>query len=694
LLYSLIAKLLATIQQKVSVVMNEKVLSGSRNVAIVGPYLSGKTTVLESILSVTGATSRKGKVADKNTVGDATPEARDRQMSVEVNAASTEYSGICFTFLDCPGSIEFAQETYHALMGVDAAIVVCEPDCNRVLTLAPLFQFLDDWEIPHLVFVNKMDRCHDSFADILQALKAVSSRPLVPHQYPIGQGEQIRGFIDLISEQAYQYHPGAPADPIPLPEDLRAAEHAARAEMLETLADFDDHLLEELLEDIEPPQEEILQDLKLELGADLIVPVLMGIAEQDFGIRPLLETLLREAPEPTITAERRGMTASSTTVAQVLKTYYTQQGGKLSLVRVWQGTLTDGIVLNGVRTGGIYRLMGQQQLALTQAAAGSIVALARMEGIKTGDTLSTDAVKLLPKTERLEPVYALAITPEKRSDEVKLSSALSKLLEEDPSLIWEQHGDTHEVILWGQGEIHLQVALDRLRRKYGLPMSTHLPQVPYKETIRRSASSIHGRYKRQTGGHGQFGDVYLDIQPLARGEGFNFKETIVGGVVPRQYIPGVEMGVRESLVHGPLGFPVVDVAVTLTNGSYHTVDSSEQAFKQAARLAMQEGMAQCQPSLLEPILAITISVPTEFTANVLRLVNGHRGQVLGYEAKPNWRGWDEVQVHLPQAEMHNLIVELRSLTMGVGTFRWQFDHLQEVPDKVAERVLAKVSNGS
>ncbi len=673
--------------------MNEKVLSGSRNVAIVGPYLSGKTTVLESILSVTGATSRKGKVTDKNTVGDATPEARDRQMSVEVNAASTEYSGICFTFLDCPGSVEFAQETYHALMGVDAAIVVCEPDCSRVLTLAPLFQFLDDWQIPHLVFINKMDRCHDSFADILQALKAVSSRPLVPHQYPIGQGEQLRGFIDLISEQAYQYHPNAPADPIPLPEDLREAEHTARAEMLETLADFDDHLLEELLEDIDPPQEEILQDLKLELGADLIVPVLIGIAEQDFGIRPLLETLLRESPEPATTAERRGMTASSTPVAQVLKTYCTQQGGKLSLVRVWQGTLTDGIVLNGVRTGGIYRLMGQQQLALTQAAAGSIVALARMEGIKTGDTLSPDAVKTLPKTERLEPVYALAITPEKRSDEVKLSGALTKLLEEDPSLIWEQHGDTHEVILWGQGEIHLQVALDRLRRKYGLPMSTHLPQIPYKETIRGSASAIHGRYKRQTGGHGQFGDVYLDIQPLARGEGFNFKETIVGGVVPRQYIPGVELGVRESLVHGPLGFPVVDVAVTLTNGSYHTVDSSEQAFKQAARLAMQEGMAKCQPSLLEPILAITISVPTEFTSNVLRLVNGHRGQVLGYEAKPNWRGWDEVQVHLPQAEMHNLIVELRSLTMGVGTFRWQFDHLQEVPDKVAERVLAKVGNG-
>lgn len=674
--------------------MSENVFSGSRNVAIVGPYLSGKTTVLESILSVTGATSRKGKVTDKNTVGDASPEARDRQMTVEVNAASTDYGGICFTLLDCPGSVEFAQETYYALMGVDAAVVVCEPDCNRVLTLAPLFQFLDDWEIPHLVFVNKMDRAHDSFLDILQALKAVSNRPLVPHQYPIGQGESILGFIDLVSEQAYHYHPGAPAVPVPLPDSLRAEEHAARAEMLETLANFDDHLLEELLEDIEPSQDEILQDLKMELGADLIVPVLIGIAEQDFGIRPLLEMLLKEAPEPITTAQRRGLlgTADPSPVAQVLKTYATAQGGKLSLVRVWQGTLTDGMVLNGVRTGGIYRLMGHQQLALTQAGPGSIVALGRLESIKTGDTLEAHgSAKPLPRAERLEPVYALAITPEKRSDEVKLSSALNKLLEEDPALVWEQHGDTHEVILWGQGEIHLQVALDRLRRKYGLPMGTHLPQVPYKETIRRAANSIHGRYKRQTGGHGQFGDVYIDIQPVPRGQGFQFSEKIVGGVVPRQYIPGVEMGVREFLNQGPLGFPVVDVAVTLTNGSYHTVDSSEQAFKQAARIAMQEGMAKCEPSLLEPVLAIQISVPNEFTANVLRLVSGHRGQVLGYEAKPNWRGWDEVQAQLPQAEMQNLIVELRSLTMGVGSFRWQFDHLQEVPDKVAERVLARTN---
>ena len=685
--------------------MNEKVIAATRNVAIVGPYLSGKTILLESILSVTGAISRKGNVKDGNTVGDSAPEARDRHMTVEVQTASTEYQGIRFTFVDCPGSIEFAQETYNALIGVDAAIVVCEPVSDRVLTLAPLFKFLDDWEIPHLVFINKMDRfacseeaCGRSYREVLDALKSVSSRPLVPHQYPIGQKDQIVGFIDLVSEQAYHYHPGAPADSVPLPESLQEEEQAARNQMLEELANFDDRLLEELLEEINPPQEEIVQDLKMELGADLIVPVFMGVAEQDYGVRPLLEALVREAPEPSTAAERRGIVLhADAPLAQVIKTYYTPQGGKLSLVRIWNGTLTDGTVLNGVRAGGLYRLFGQQQIGCQEASAGEIVAVGRLEGVKTGDTLTTSGKQLkneLPVAEQLKPVYALAIAPEKRNDEVKLSGALTKLLEEDPSLAWEQHGDTHEVILWGQGEIHLQVALDRLRRKYNLPMTTHLPQVPYKETIRKPVASVHGRYKHQSGGHGQFGDVYLDIKPLARGEGFNFSETIVGGVVPRQYIPGVEMGVRDYLGHGPLGFPVVDVAVTLTNGSYHTVDSSEQAFKNAARLAMQTGMAQCQPTLLEPIISIQVFAPNEFTSKVLQLLSGRRGQILGYDAKADWSGWDQVSAYLPQAEMHDFIVELRSLTMGVGFFNWQHDHLQEVPDKLAERLLPTNGNGN
>ncbi|OKH28376.1 elongation factor G [Chroogloeocystis siderophila] len=683
--------------------MNEKGKMGLHNVAIVGPYLSGKTTLLESLLFVTGAISRKGSIRDGNTVGDSATEARDRHMSVEVNAASTEYNGVRFNFIDCPGSVEFAQETYNALMGVDAAIVVCEPTNDnsneskqRLLTLAPIFKFLDDWEIPHLIFVNKMDKGSSNFMEMLHALKSISSRPIVPHQYPITQGEQITGFIDLVSEQAYQYHAGAACDPIPFPEAFKEQEQAARTEMLEELANFDDHLLEELLEEINPPQEEIVQDLRLELGADLVVPVFFGVAEQDFGVRSLLKALLREAPTPETTAERRGVVLHrDAPLAQVLKTYYTPQGGKLSLVRVWQGKLTDGIVLNGVRAGGIYRLMGQQTTSLTEAPAGDIVALSRLEGIHTGDTLSSNSelASELPKAEHLDPVYALAITPEKRNDEVKLSGALSKLLEEDPALYWEQHGDTHEVILWGQGEIHLQVALDRLRRKYNLPMTTHLPQVPYKETIRKPISSVHGRYKHQSGGHGQFGDVYLEIKPLPRGEGFDFKETIVGGVVPKQYIPGVETGVREYLTHGPLGFPIVDVAVTLTNGSYHSVDSSEQAFKQAARIAMQTGMPQGEPTLLEPIVSIEVTTPNEFTSKVLQLVSGRRGQILGYEGRSDWRGWDNITAYLPQAEMHNFIIELRSLTLGVGSFHWQYHHLQEVPEKLAERVCS-TTNGN
>jgi len=293
----------------------------------------------------------------------------------------------------------------------------------------------------------------------------------------------------------------------------------------------------------------------------------------------------------------------------------------------------------------------------------------------------------LPQAEIIAPVYGLAIATKNCKDEVKLSSALGKLLAEDPSLHWEQHGDTKEVILWGQGEVQLQVALARLERKYNLPMTTALPQIPYKETIRRATNS-HGRYKHQSGGHGAFGDVYLDIKPLGRGEGFQFHQTIVGGVVPRQYIPGVETGVREYLQHGPLGFPVVDVDVTLTDGSHHAVDSSEQAFKQAARIAMKEGMSQCHPVLLEPVLEITVSVPNDFTSKALQLITGKRGQILGYDRIADWDSWDTVRGYLPQGEMHDFIIELRSLTLGVGFFNWKQAHLQEVPDKLAQNILS------
>ena len=674
--------------------MVKKESESVRNVAIVGPYGSGKTTLLESILFVSGAIKRKGNVNESTTVSDSSTEAKNRQMSVEVSCAYTNYENINFTFLDCPGSVEFMQETYNALIGAGSAIIVCEPSVSKVLTLAPLFKFLDDWQIPHVVYINKMDRSQDSFLEVLNAIKDVSSRPLVPQQYPIKQDHNIIGYIDLVTEQAYHYHEGSSADVIPLPEHLQDVEKATRQEMLETLADFDDHLLEELVEEIEPSTEEIVSDLKQDLSADLIVPVFCGIAQNDYGVRPLLDSLIKETPEPSITAERRGLTSlkKEKVVAQVLKTYYSPQGGRLSLVRVWQGKLTDGMSLNGVRIGGIYRLMGNQQKSDTSASTGEIVALARLEGIKTGDTLTDnpESTISLPKAEIIEPVYSQAISAENRQDEVKISGAISKILEEDPSLSWQQDENTHEVILWGQGEIHLQVTLDRLRNKYNLSMVTHTPKIPYRETIRKS-TKVHGRYKHQSGGHGAYGDVYLDIKPLERGQGFQFHQTIVGGVVPKQYIPGVETGVKEYLQQGPLGYPVVDVHVTLSDGSYHSVDSSEQAFKQAARIAMTEGMPLCEPILLEPVLQVDISVPSEFTSNILQLITGHRGQIFGYDSIPDWKNWDKVNAYLPQGEMQNFIIELRSLSLGVGFFNWQYDHLEPVPDKIKERVLARAS---
>jgi elongation factor G len=667
--------------------------SAWRNIALVGPYLSGKTTLLESILSVTGAISRKGSVGDGTTIGDNTPEAQQRTMSVEVSSAYTQHGDIQFTLLDCPGSIEFSQETANALIGVGAAVIVCEPDVSRVLTLAPLFKLLDDWQIPHLLFINKMDRPSSSFSEILQALGSISSRPLIPHQYPIYKGDNVTGFIDLVSEHAFQFHPGAPSDPIPLPDDLKAEEQVARQEMLEGLADFDDRLLEEILEDIDPSQAEIIKDMKMELSADLIVPVFLGVATEDYGVRHLLDALAKETPDPSETAKRRGVNAgkagSDPVIAQVLKTYYSAQGGKQSLVRVWNGTISEGMTLNGTRVGGVYRLMGDDQKSVQTAHIGEIVALGRLDEVQTGDTLSPEGTVELPRAEQRPAVYGLAITPENRKDEVKVSGALTKLVEEDPALTWEQNRDTHEILLWGQGEIHLQVALDRLRRKYNLPMTGQPPKIQYKETVRQAVESVHGRYKHQSGGHGQFGDVYLDIAPLPRGEGFRFRETIVGGAVPRQYIPGVETGVREYLAQGPLGFPVVDVAVTLTNGSYHSVDSSEQAFKQAARVAMQTGMVQCQPALLEPILSVEIYSPSESTSKVLQVISTNRGQILGYEGYEGWPGWDKISAYFPQAQMQNLIVELRSATMGVGSYRWQYDRLEPVPDKLAKQVLTQ-----
>lgn len=666
-------------------------MSGRKNIAIIGPSLSGKTTLLESFCFVAGAISRKGKIKEGNTVGDGSAEARERQMSVEVSVASIVYQCVNLTFLDCPGSIELLAESQNALMGVDGALVVCEADADRAAMLAPVFRILDTHKIPHVLFINKIDRSGALLRSVIPALQAVSMRSLVLHQVPIRDGESVTGYVDLASEHAFAYHDDAASTEIEIPASVKERETEARTQMLESLADFDDTLLEALLEDILPTEAQIEDNFKADVAKNAVVPVFLGAAELEHGVRRLLTHLVHLIPDAAETAKQRGIEETGGILAQVLKTYLTPHGGKLSLVRVWRGSITDGSLLNGVRCASVNRMLGIQQEKLSKAEAGEIVALGRMEGIVAGETLvqGNDApADPLPRPEALPPVYSMSIKTEKRDDEVKMSTAVAKVIEEDPSLSVEQNPDTQEYVLWGQGEIHLQVAITRLRNKYGLVVTADRPKVPYKEAIRKPTSQ-HGRFKRQTGGHGMFGDVHLDIKPLPRGSGFQFDDRITGGVVPKQYIPSVETGVRDYLVKGPLGFPVVDISVTLTDGSFHSVDSSDQAFKLAGQVAMREGMPKCDPVLLEPILRVDVAIPNEYTNKVLGLVSGRRGQILGFKAKEDWKGWDSVEAYMPQSEIHDLIIELRSISLGVGTYAWAYDHLAELTGRLADQVLAQ-----
>jgi len=668
----------------------QKSPSAPRVAALVGPYTSGKTSLLESLLFATKATPRKGTIKEGNTVGDPSPEAKTRQMSVEASAATTSYLDESWSFIDCPGSVEFMQDTYNALMVVDAAVVVCDADPGRALMASPILKFLDDHSIPHVVFLNKVDLVTDpaKIRETVQAIQAVSQRPLLLREYPISDGKTITGFVDLASERAFEYMPGQEAKRVEIPTSIKDDVAIARQEMLEALGNLDDALLEKLLEEQTPSVEEIFPVLTRGDQKDEIVQVLFGSADKDLGIERLLKLLRHEAPEPTATAIRLGIPEGIAPLAQVFKTQHAQHIGKQSWIRVWRGEVVEGHAFNGVRPSALTKLFGAKQDKLAKAIVGELAALGRMDPIRTGDALVENGdAPALPWVEPMQPMTALALHTLKSGDEVKLSAALAKLIEEDPSYRLEQNQETQERVFWGRGEIHLKNAVERLKAKYNVEVRAERPHVPYRETIKKGCE-VHGRHKRQTGGHGQFGDVHFRIKPLPRGEGVVFTEEIVGGVVPRNFIPAVEDGVHDYCKQGPLGFPVVDLSVCLYFGSYHDVDSSEMAFKTAARIGMQEGLPQCSPVLLEPILEIHISVPNEYTSKAQRLVTGHRGgQILGFDAKPDWPGWDVVEAYLPQSEMQDVIVELRSQTMGVGSFTWNFHHLQELEGRDADKVI-------
>jgi elongation factor G len=670
--------------------------TGPRAVALVGPFQSGKTTLLEAILSRTGVIQRQGTVEAGNTVGDASKEARHHRMSIELTVATTTFMGDSYTFLDCPGSVEFVHDMRAVLPAVDAAIVVCEMDEKKVPQLQLILRELEEQKIPRILFVNKIDKADAGVHDLLKLLQPASRTKLVLRQIPTFAGDLISGFVDLALERAFVYKEHAPSQVVPLEGELADREKTARFSMLETLADHDDELMEQLLEDIQPPRDKVFDDLTRELREGLVCPVLMGTAMRANGVLRLMKALRHESPGIAETARRLGVKASGgDAVAYVLKTLNTTHGGKMSVARVLAGQAADGTTFlsssgdEAGRVAGVFKLVGQNSEKRGPAAVGEVVALAKLDKAKTGDTLTAgkEPHAQVAHVEPYAPVLAIAISAKERKDDVKLGQALNKLAEEDPSITIVHNPETHEVVLWGQGEMHLRVATERLSDRYGVAIERRQPTVGYRETIRKGITQ-RGRHKKQSGGHGQYGDVVLEIKPMPRGSGFEFEERITGGVVPRNYIPSVEEGVIDALKHGPLGFPVVDLHVALIDGSYHTVDSSDMAFRTAGRIGISEGLPQCQPVLLEPIHLVEIVCPSEATAKINALMSGRRGQILGFDTREGWDGWDVVRAKMPEAEVGDLIVEIRSATAGAGTFTFKFDHMAELTGRTADQIVA------
>ena len=663
----------------------------TRCAVLVGPYQSGKTSLFEALLRTAGAIERKGSTTAGNTVGDASDEARKRQASTELSVGHGVYLDDRWAFVDTPGSVEFLQEARNACMAADIAVVVVDSEAQKIPAVAPMLKFLGERAIPHVVFINKIDTANDTVRELMAALQDACDRPLALRHVPIRDGEAITGYADLVSERAYEYTPEGPSKLIPLPDSAAERQQEARDALLETLADFDDGLMEKILEEVDLDKSEVYDQLARTLREDLLVPVVIGAGERDHGVQRLMKLLRHEAPGHAETAARRGLEPEGEAVAQVFKTLHAQHMGKLSFVRVWRGTIKDGETLNGGRLSGVNALLGAKLEKRPAVEAGDIAAFGRLEDAGTGVVLTPSGAApegALEWPEPLAPVYAMAVAADNRNDEVKLSGALQRLREEDTSLGISHNAAMGELIVSGQGDTQIQVLGERLSNRFNLSVSANPPSVPYKETIRKTVDQ-HARHKKQSGGHGQFGDVKVKIAPRERGAGFEFIDSVVGGAVPRNYIPAVEEGVKDFMKRGPLGFEVVDLSVELYDGQHHSVDSSDMAFRTAARIAMTEGLPKCAPVLLEPVLHVKISIPNDATARIQRIVSGRRGQILGFQAKDGWKGWDEVEANIPESEVHDLIIEIRSVTMGAGTYEWAFHRLAELSGRLADQVVAR-----
>jgi elongation factor G len=661
---------------------------GTRVIALVGPAGAGKTSLAEALLFASKTTDRQGSVANKSSIGDSCEEARSRGGSTETNLYNFTYLGDRYAIVDAPGSIGFAADATRGVAIADVAIVVVDPDPTRAALAAPALRMLDELGIPHLLFVNRIDQAHGRIRDLLTALQPMSVSPLIARQIPIREGEKVTGFIDVALERAYHYVPGKESEPIALPEEFAEREAQARTQLLEQLADHDDTLLEQLLMDQVPEPGTVFADLRRETADNLGVSVLFGSAQNGWGVRRLLKALRHEAPGPETTAARLGVDAPA---LYAFKIYHGGSVGRLALARAIGGAVHENSDFKSSsgehgRLGALFAVQGDKTSKIAEASNGDIVAVAKADVVKSGAWLGAGALPPPIETSLPSRNCTLAIEPADRKDDVKLSGALARILEEDPSLTLEQDEASHEMRLRGINDEHLKTALAKLKRRYGVEVKHHAPSIGYRESIRRPVTQ-RGRHKKQSGGHGQYGDVIIEIRPLGRGEGFKFDEKIHGGAIPKQWIPAVEQGVKDAMQKGPMGFPVVDVAVTLTDGSYHSVDSSELAFRLAGRVAMQDALGGAVPHLLEPVHKLVLVTPSSAASRVSSAVAGRRGQMLGMGPREGWTGWDRIDALIPEAELGGLEAELRSMSQGLASYEAEFDHLAELSGHLAEKVV-------
>ncbi len=676
-----------------------------RNVLLVGHGGAGKTTLLEAMLYTAGAITRMGKVEEGNTVSDHDQEEIRRGISVSLSMAPVEWEGVKINVLDAPGYADFVGDVHAAVRAVDAVLLVVSAVDGVEVQTEVAWELAAEQGLPRAILVNKMDRERASFERTLEQLVQAFGTQVAPLQLPIGEEHAFAGVADLLSRKAYRYEGGPRGVEGEWPDDLSGKAEPLREKLVEAVAESDDALIEKYLEQGELSEEEVARGVKAGFAEARIAPVLVAAASRPVGVDRLLGFIAAEFPSPLERPPVRLMTREGQEVeracdpdgplaAFVFKTVSDPYVGRITMFRVFSGKVRpDSAVFNATkgqeeRVGQLFTLRGKEHETVPEVPAGDIGAVAKLSHTTTGDTFtSKDAPATLPAVAWPEPLLAYAIEPRTKGDEDKLSTALARLREEDPTFRVERSEETHETVIYGMGEAHLDVMIERMKRKFGVDVVHRPARIPYKETIKGTAKA-QGRYVKQTGGHGQYGVCWIEIEPLPRGGGFEFVDKIVGGVIPNQFIPSVEKGVRKAMEEGVLaGYPMVDVRVTLYDGKAHSVDSSDMSFQIAGSLALKEAAQQAGLVLLEPIVELEVVVPEAYTGDIMGDLNAKRGKILGMESAGP--GKQRIRALVPQAEVARYAIDLRSLTGGRGWFTMRFSHYEEVPPHLAEKIVAE-----